>query len=95
MATLEDGTPSDEGSEDERVNEDVMNEEEEDEAAPIWDEPKEVSVIEIAQDSPPPACEEPVPLIEGSNGFSWDFGGAPKLKKGKKKSKGITVGFVD
>ena len=87
MATPEDGIPSDEGSEDERVNEDVMNEE--DEAAPIWDEPKNVAVIEIAQDSPPPACEEPVPLIEGNNSFDWDFGGAPKLKKGKKKSKGI------
>ncbi len=95
MATLEDATPSDEGSEDERSDGDVPIEEAE--AAPIGDEPKEETIIEVAHEWPPPECEEVpvVPAIESNNFFGWGVSGASKSKKKKKLPRDPPVGWED
>lgn len=75
------GATSDEGFEEERVDETSPSKE--DETAPIWIEAKEEAVIEVVEEVPKPSLEEPVVLPEeANNGFGWgSFGGATKSRK--------------
>ncbi|KAL8726148.1 MAG: hypothetical protein Q9166_006905 [cf. Caloplaca sp. 2 TL-2023] len=90
VVTPDIGPPSNDGSEDRRVNENFPSKEYD--TAPTQTE----AVMEVAQEALPlPRVEAAAPLEELNNDFHRAFGSGSKLKKGKKKSKGIPVGIPD